>query len=136
MASHLFEMASAGIQPTSVNPLAVQVLAELGSDISHHTAKHGDSLSAQKFTYVITVCDRVQETCLTFHANTRPLHWSFIDPAEAKGDENYRMSVFRHVHDEIVEHVTYFTSNTLQLICNLKRPARQNTAREVTTSNC
>ncbi len=107
-----FEAASAGTRPVGLNPLAVRAMAELGLDISGHASKHVDSLADDQFAYVVTVCDNARETCPTFPADVESLHWSFDDPAEAEGDDEERMPVFRRVRDEIVARVREFIATS------------------------
>jgi arsenate reductase len=106
-----FEVASAGVNPTRINPLAVRVMAEAAVDISAQYSKSVDEMTAGQFDYVITVCDRAREACPIFSRAARSLHWSFEDPAEATGAEDDRLIVFRRVRDEISERVRAFVSN-------------------------
>ena len=96
-----FEVASAGVNPSHVRPEAIEVMREVGIDISGHRSKSVDEFVAQEFDYVITVCDNANEQCPVFPGNTRRIHWSFDDPAAAQGDEQSRLAVFRRVRDEI-----------------------------------
>ena len=96
-----FEVASAGVAPSSVRPEAIKVMSELGIDISGHHSKSVDEFLGQEFDYVITVCDNANEQCPVFPAKTERIHWSFEDPAAAPGDEATRLAVFRRVRDEI-----------------------------------
>ena len=57
------EVESAGTAPKGVHPLAVQVMAEEGIEISHHTPIHVDRYAAQDFDLVLTVCDSARESC-------------------------------------------------------------------------
>ncbi len=103
-----FEAMSAGIEPGSVHPLAVRVMAEVGLDISDHASKSADSLVGEHFDRVITVCDAAKEVCPSFpHAGNRA-HWSFPDPAEAEGSEEERLEAFRRVRDAIAAAVRRF----------------------------
>jgi arsenate reductase len=103
-----FDVASAGTHPVGLNPKAVAVMREVGIDISRHRSKRLDELSERRFDFAITVCDRAKETCPIFPGATSVLHWSFDDPAEAQGDEEARLAVFRRVRDEIAERVREF----------------------------
>ena len=103
LAGDRLEVASAGVSPTQVRPEAIAVMRELGIDISRHRSKSVDEFAGQQFDYVITVCDNANEQCPLFPGNTRRIHWSFDDPAEAKGDEQSRLAIFRRVRDEIRE---------------------------------
>ena len=103
LAGDRLEVASAGVLPTQVRPEAIAVMRELGIDISQHRSKSVDEFAGQQFDYVITVCDNANEQCPVFPGNTRRIHWSFDDPAEAEGDEQSRLAIFRRVRDEIRE---------------------------------
>ena len=105
-----FEVASAGVDPTRINPLAIRVMAEAAVDISEQYSKSADEMTAQHFDYVITVCDRAREACPIFPRAAHSLHWSFEDPAEATGAEDDRLIVFRRVRDEISAQVREFVS--------------------------
>jgi arsenate reductase (thioredoxin) len=96
-----FEISSAGSRPTGqIHPLAVQVMAEIGIDISHHSSKSVSQFIRDSFDYVITVCDSAAETCPIFPGKATRLHHDFTDPAQAPADQ--QLSVFRHVRDEII----------------------------------
>lgn len=98
-----FEVFSAGVEPSHVRLQAIEVMRELGIDISDHRSKSVDEFAAQEFDYVITVCDNANERCPVFPGQTKRIHWSFDDPAAAKGDEAAVLAVFRRVRDEIRE---------------------------------
>jgi arsenate reductase len=108
LAGDRFEVFSAGTQPVGLNPLAVAVMRELGIDISRHRSKGMDEFAGQQFDYVITVCDQARESCPVPPPSTKSLHWSFEDPAAAKGPAESRKAVFRRVRDEIAERVRQF----------------------------
>ena len=110
-AGHEFDVESAGVNPTRINPMAVQVMAEAAIDISAQYSKAVDEISGKKFDYVITVCDRAREVCPIFPGEVTSVHWSFEDPAEATGSEEERISVFRRVRDEIAENVRAFVED-------------------------
>ncbi len=101
LAGDRFEVYSAGTHPTGLNPRAVKVMTELGIDISEQRSKSVDEFVEQAFDYVITVCDAARETCPVFPNAKTHLHWSFEDPAVARGSEEQILSVFRRVRDEI-----------------------------------
>ena len=105
-----FEVESAGVSPTAVRPEAVAVMRELGIDISAQRSKSVDEFAGRSFDYVITVCDNAREQCPVFPSATRRVHWSFDDPAAARGDEAARLSVFRRVRDEIRARLGEFAS--------------------------
>ena len=96
-----FEVASAGVAPSHVRPEAIEVMAELGIDISGHRSKSVDDFLGQEFDYVITVCDNANEQCPVFPGKTERIHWGLEDPAAVHGDTPVRLGVFRRVRDEI-----------------------------------
>jgi arsenate reductase (thioredoxin) len=94
-----YEAYSAGTHPTSVNPLAIQVMAECSIDISQARSKSVTEFLDQSFDYVITVCDQAAEHCPVFPGKAIRLHWSFPDPAAVTGDGADRLQAFRNVRD-------------------------------------
>ena len=103
-----FEVASAGTEATRVHPLAVKVMAEIGIDLSAHSSKTLDRYLNDRWDYVITVCDRANDSCPTFPGDVARIHWGFDDPSAAQGSEEERLRVFRHVRDEILQRIRVF----------------------------
>ncbi len=103
-----FEVVSAGVEPTAVRPLAIKAMNEIGIDISGQHAKSLDEFSGQRFDYVITVCDNANQQCPMFPGNTKRIHWSIEDPAEAVGNEEERLKVFQRVRDELRDRLREF----------------------------
>jgi arsenate reductase (thioredoxin) len=102
-----FEVFSAGTEATRVRPLAIQVMAELGIDISGQHSKTLDRYLNEPFDEVITVCDTAAEVCPVFPGAVHRRHWSFEDPSKAIGSEAEQLAVYRRVRDEIrsrIEH--------------------------------
>jgi len=95
------QASSAGIHPSQVNPRAIQVMNELGIDISHHRSKSVDDLAGEQFDLVITVCDNAAAQCPMFPGNVEIMHVGFPDPARATGTEEEIMAVFRRVRDDL-----------------------------------
>ena len=99
-----FEVESAGVKAGSVRPEAIQVMRELGIDISDHRSKSVDEFVGQEFDYVITVCDNANESCPVFPGKTRRIHQSFEDPPPpGVGSDEEGMAIFRRVRNEIRE---------------------------------
>lgn len=94
---------SAGTEPAKqVNQTAVKVMKEIGIDISHHTPKMVDQYLKDEWDYVITVCDHANETCPLFMGKVKHrLHMGFEDPSHATGSEEFILSEFHRVRDEI-----------------------------------
>ena len=97
-----FESYSAGVTPTRVNPNAIEVMKEIGIDISKHQTKSIEQFRGRTFDYVITVCDNAQKTCPFFPGKTL-MHHGFDDPSAVLGSPEEVLFVFRRVRDEIKE---------------------------------
>jgi arsenate reductase (thioredoxin) len=111
LAGDRFVVASAGTHPIGLNLHAVTVMGEVSVDISHHVSERVDSYLDQPFDYVITVCDRAQETCPVFPGAATTLHWSFDDPAHATGSYEEKLTVFRKTRDEIASRIRQFLTD-------------------------
>ena len=96
-----YEVWSAGTDPTEVNPLAVKVMVEVGIDISAHQSNSVEDFLDQEWDYVVTVCDRANETCPFFPGGKEKIHRGFEDPAAVNGSDEEKMVAFRRVRDEI-----------------------------------
>ena len=95
-------VASAGSKPAGyVHPMAIEVMKEIGIDISSHRSKHLDEFLNQDVETVITVCGNADQVCPMFPGQVNRHHWGFDDPAHATGTEEEQLVVFRRVRDEI-----------------------------------
>ncbi len=111
MCGNLFEAESAGLEAGTLNPLAVEVMKEVGLDISHKkTQQVFDLVKAGKiYTYVITVCDEASaERCPIFPGMHKRLHWSFPDPATVTGTPEEQLEKVREIRDGIRSAVERF----------------------------
>jgi len=101
-AGDVLNVASAGLKPAGyVHPLAIQVMTEIGIDISGHRSKHMDEFLKQPVETVITVCGSADQACPRFPGQVNRHHWGFADPAKAEGTDEEKLAVFRRVRDEI-----------------------------------
>ena len=101
-AGDLFDVQSAGSRPAGyVHPLAIQVMKEIGIDISTHRSKHMNDFLQQPVETVITVCGNADQACPMFPGQLNRHHWGFYDPAHATGTDEEKLAVFRKVRDEI-----------------------------------
>lgn len=97
-----FEVFSAGLEPSVVNPFTVRVMEEIGVDMSAHRSKSlREYMGKVHFGYLITVCDRAEKKCPIFPGMGIRLHWPFEDPALAQGSEEVKLAKFRQVRDQI-----------------------------------
>jgi arsenate reductase len=101
-----YEVYSAGIEPTGVQPNAVRVMGEMGIDISGQHSKSVNEFIDQDFDYVITVCTKAQGTCPVFPGGKEIIHKAFEDPAAFEGIETESLEVYRRVRDEIKSWLT------------------------------
>ena len=98
----LFEVHSAGSKPAGyVHPRAIEVMGEIGIDLSTHTSKHLDQFLDGGIDTVITVCDHANEVCPVFPGKVRRHHWGFEDPPKAVREGESEMDAFRRIRDEI-----------------------------------
>ncbi len=101
-AGALLDVQSAGSNPAGfVHPLAIQVMKEIGIDISAHRSKHVNEFRLQPVETVITVCGNADQACPMFPGQVNRHHWRFDDPAHAPGTDEEKSTVFRRVRDEI-----------------------------------
>jgi arsenate reductase len=107
-AGSTYEVYSAGTRPSTVNPLAIKAMSEIGIDISHHRSKSVDEFLDKSFDLVITVCDNAKKSCPFFPGAAKRLHWPFDDPAKAVVSEDERMKIFERVRDEIQARIALF----------------------------
>lgn len=98
------EAESAGLEPGIINPLAIEVMQEVGIDISKNKTQSVFDLfkSGRLFNYVITVCDGASaERCPIFVGVTKRVHWSFPDPAAVAGTHEEKLVQVRAIRDQI-----------------------------------
>lgn len=101
-AGDLIEVHSAGSKPAGyVHQKAIQVLKEIGIDISSHTSKHMNDFLNRNINTVITVCGNADQACPMYPGQVNRHHWGFDDPAHATGSEEEILRQFRRVRDEI-----------------------------------
>jgi arsenate reductase len=99
-----FEAHSAGLEAGKLNPLAVQVMDEVGIDISNNKTQAVFDVfkSGQLFACAITVCDESEAAgCPIFAGVTKRLHWSFPDPSKLSGTDWERLEGTRKIRDDI-----------------------------------
>ena len=107
---------SAGTHPRNVHPLAIQVMREIGIDISEaagYRAKSLDEFTGQPpMDLVVTVCDDAAEECPYFPGARRQEHWGFPDPSAVTGSEEERLAAFRSARDAIAARIETFVEQS------------------------
>lgn len=106
---------SAGTDPSqTVHPKAIEVMNEIGIDISEGRPKSVNEFLTESFDYVITVCGGAKETCPMFTGKVKNrIHIGFDDPAEAVGTEAFILSEFRRIRDEIKRDFSKFYNENI-----------------------
>ena len=94
---------SAGVKPSNVNPYAIEVMKEIGIDLSKHTSKSIEEFKGAYFDYVVTVCDNAKENCPFFPFGANYHHKNFQDPQAFEGNNEEKLNTFRRIRDEIRE---------------------------------
>jgi arsenate reductase len=108
LAGDHFEVFSGGAGPTELNPTAVEVMKEIGIDISGQRSKDVAQFLGQRFHYIIRVCDKVREKCPVLPGAIWYLDWSFEDPAAVSGTAAEKLAAFRRVRDQVEEKIFEF----------------------------
>jgi len=104
------EIYSAGTHPeVQINPRTVQVMKEVGIDLTNAYPKNVIQFIDKPFDYVITVCGGAKDVCPIFTGKVKHrLHIGFEDPVKAKGTEEEILFVYRRIRDEIKERFYQF----------------------------
>lgn len=98
-----YEVRSAGTEPGGVNPFAVEVMDEIGIDLSGHTSDHVDAHANTPHDVVVTVCDDAAENCPYIPAQKENLHRGFEDPSAVTGTDEEKRAAFRRIRDELAD---------------------------------
>jgi arsenate reductase len=111
LAGERFEALSAGLDPNhEVHPLAIQVMKEIGIDISAQQPKAVDVyLGKTMIHYLMIVCNKAQSTCPRIWPglpNEKRYYWPVNDPAAISGTTEEQLAVFREVRDELQDKIT------------------------------
>ncbi len=109
LAGERFEAHSAGSNPVGyIHPIAIEVLNEMGIDISHHTSKSLEQYMREPWDLVITVCDKAKEACPILPGHKVNAHWGFDDPAGFEGTDDQKFEYFVKTAMEIEFRIRLF----------------------------
>ncbi len=103
-----YEVFSAGTEPSGVNPNSIEVMREIGIDISKHYSKNVKDFVDEEFDYVITVCSGARDACPFFPGGKQQLHKGFEDPSSFSGSSEEILDKFREVRDQLKEWIEEF----------------------------
>jgi protein-tyrosine-phosphatase len=106
----LYEVTSAGTEPTGIHPLTIEVLLEAGYDPVPLRSKHLDEVAGGVFDVVITLCDSARQSCPFFPGGTSRLHWSLPDPASAQGPPEAIREAFKATLSDLTSRIRAFLS--------------------------
>tara|TARA_B100001750_G_C15395929_1_gene540014 strand:+ start:409 stop:774 length:366 start_codon:yes stop_codon:yes gene_type:complete len=97
---------SAGTNPEPINPLAIEVMNEIGIDLSNHYSKTIKEEQIKLFDIAITLCGDAKDKCINLHNLVKEhIHWDIIDPAKADEMNNDKLAVFRNVRNQIKNNI-------------------------------
>lgn len=100
------DIASAGSEPTIVNPYTIRAMASMGIDIKHHSSKPIDTVVDDNTDLVITLCQ--DEVCPVVPSRCETLHWPFIDPAAVTGQDEEILTSFVEIGNQIYARLIEF----------------------------
>ena len=119
MCGDWFEAESAGLEPGALNPLAVEVMREIGIDIGGKETRGVTDVikSGKRFDYVITVCDESSAAqCPVFSGPATSIHWNFSDPSQFTGTWEERLEQTREVRDAIESKIEKFCPSSCRAV--------------------
>ncbi|WP_203651103.1 arsenate reductase (thioredoxin) [Secundilactobacillus yichangensis] len=100
-----WEVQSAGVETHGLNSLAVQVMGEVGIDISKQYSKLIDLDYLNSCDIVVTLCGDARDRCPVTPPQVQRVHWPLSDPAQATGSDADKLRAFRKVRDEIYHRI-------------------------------
>ena len=118
LSSGTVSAASAGSHPKPLHHNAVRVMRERGIDIAGRRSKHLSEFTAQRFHYVISLCDRVREVCPEFPGGPDAMHWSIPDPAREPGSDKQTLPAFERTAAELEKRIGFLLEAVKQTTGN------------------
>ena len=113
MAGDRFEVFSAGSHPSRLHPASIIVMAELGIDISNHSADSIDEYLDKDIDIVISVCDNARQVCPVFPGDVQQIHWSIDDPFHGWGAEPSDLIPYREIREILKDRLESFINQEL-----------------------
>ena len=97
-----YTIESAGTNPETVNPIAIEVMREIDIDLSNHYSKSITDEQIKSFDIAITLCGDAKDKCLNIKSLVKQhIHWDIIDPAKATGTNEEKFNIYTSVRDLI-----------------------------------
>jgi len=107
-----FNVFSAGILPSGLAGETVEVMRDIGIDVSAQRSQHVDEFAGMRFDYVITVCDDAAEVCPVFPGGGQRIHWTVEDPSDTYARGGTLLEAFRAARDDLRWRVEEFVVET------------------------
>ena len=111
LAGDKFDVFSAGSHPSSVHPMAIKVMKEIGINITSHTSDPISNFLSKNINIVVTVCDNADKVCPVFPGKVERIHWSIKDPFKGWGSDPDDLDNFTRTRDDLVERIKNFLIN-------------------------
>jgi arsenate reductase len=116
LGSDKYEAYSAGMDPKGIHPLTVQVMQEVGIDVSRQTSKGvKEYMGRMYFDDAVIVCRRAEDDCPTLIADAKRIHrWIFEDPVRSEGSAEENLTRFREIRDQIEARIRLWLAETAE----------------------
>ena len=103
-----FEVFSAGLQADKIDPLAKQVMEEIGYDLEGQFSKSLDRYLNERFSYLITVCEKAEKACPIFPGVSIRQYWPIDDPVDVQGDDITKLNAYRQTREAVKRRIEAF----------------------------
>ena len=100
-AGNIFNVYSAGIEPSRLHPAAISVMEEWGIDISHQKSENLDKYISRDMHVIITVCDKANQSCPVFTDGKLKIHWSIKDPFHGWDNDPKELQPYRNTRNDL-----------------------------------
>ena len=109
-----FDVLSAGTHPSKVHPAAIKVMKEWGIDIQNQKSESINNYLEKNIEFIITVCEKANQTCPSFPNGKSRIHWNIKDPFHSWDSEERDLAPYRIARNEIKKKI-----NNLLIVENL-----------------
>lgn len=110
------KVASSGVNPSRVHPLTIEVMGELGIDLTEATSEALDPQRLNEADLIVTLCGDARDRCPMTPPQIQRHHWDISDPAAIEGDEETKLVAFREVRNDIARRVRWLLGDLDALV--------------------
>lgn len=103
-----FEVFSAGLEADEIDPIAKQVMEEIGYSLEGQFSKSLDRYLNDRFSYLITVCEKAEKACPIFPGVSIRQYWPIDDPVDVQGDYKTKLNAYRQTREEVLKRIKQF----------------------------